>query len=229
MMALRRRHTGFTLMEMVVAMSILLIFMGMTVTSTVAFSNAMIEAKTRAEIASDESEALARLSQSYSTASSTNTPGTSTDGNVYVEWLTPVSVTWPSGKSSTNADATGGTCTQLKYSPNSESIMIRTWADGTVPTDTWTALTRYPVVSTSYGDSSDPSPFKLVSHDDTDTYKSTASYATDVLYIGWGEQAYSTTINANRELVSRGRSSLSTYTTSASTTPVCMSVGDVRG
>lgn len=126
---MRDRHDqrGFTLVELIVAMSVFMIFLSVFITGVVKLTRTTYAAADRAESASTITNLYQALDPSLRYAQDINQPGAGAGGVVYVEAFKGV-----------DASADGRNhCTQIRYDPNPPeggsaadggTIAVRTWA-----------------------------------------------------------------------------------------------------
>jgi prepilin-type N-terminal cleavage/methylation domain-containing protein len=111
--------TGFTLVELVVAMAIFSIFITVAISSVVGITRASSRVQVTAMSSSQELVVFQRLDRQIRYASSINFPGAGPSGNRYVEFRTP-------------ADSAIGKvtlCTQWRFNVLTRSIQSRQWND----------------------------------------------------------------------------------------------------
>lgn len=126
---------GVTLLELIVAMGIFLIFVALILGTTVTLARSASRTQLVAESSNSTLTLFASLDRQTRYADSINFPGAgATAGSRYVEFRVPgVSV------------ATGGTCTQWRFRPDLSRIESRSWQDlpGVVAPIAWgTKLTN---------------------------------------------------------------------------------------
>ena len=128
--ALRKRlsggaDSGFTLVELLVAMVIFSVFLAIVISSVVAITRASTKVQTTARTTASELVVFQRLDREVRYADSINFPGVGlSSGDVYVEFRIPAS--------STVNNVT--LCTQWRYNPNNGTISSQTWPDVATPT-----------------------------------------------------------------------------------------------
>lgn len=127
----RDGERGYTLVELLVAMTVFSVFLALFIAGVVVVSRTSTQATIDAQTASSTGIALQRIERTARYADAVNQPGV-VGGNAYVEWRTDA-ISAPSGVT---------TCSQLRYRPSDGTIALRTWAATEVPsTSTWNVLT----------------------------------------------------------------------------------------
>lgn len=136
----RRDDDGTTLVELLVSMTIFSIIMGIITFSI----TSMLQSETRnsGQVGTLEAaqRVIQRLDRQVRYANAVTTPGTGTDGNFYVEYIT--------GNTGQQQ-----TCTQWRYVTSGGALQFRTWqpplsGSGTVTPTAWaTAATSVSAVS----------------------------------------------------------------------------------
>ena len=111
---------GLSLIELVVATSILAIFLTVLTTSLVSLSRAAGSAQVVATSANGVLSVFQNLDRDVRYADSVNFPGAGASGVRYVEFRVPAK------SSPTNVT----TCTQWAYDPTAKTLMSRSWDDG---------------------------------------------------------------------------------------------------
>lgn len=116
-----RRESGFTVIELMVAMLIFGIFLAIISTSILALTRSSSRIQVAAVSTNQELSVFQRLDKQIRYADGINPQGTgSPSGDTYFEFRTP-----------SDSSATGTTtCTQWRYDPNARSIASRQWTDG---------------------------------------------------------------------------------------------------
>lgn len=140
--------SGFSLVELMVAMAIFTVFLTIVISSVVAITRASSKVQTTARTTSAELVVFQRLDREVRYSDSVNFPGVgSATGDVYVEFRIPAS--------STVNNVT--LCTQWRYDPTAGVIQSRTWPDTATPTfSNWdTEMTNV------YNDGGSTYPFQL--------------------------------------------------------------------
>ena len=114
-----------TLIELIVAMSIFLIFVTLIIGTTVTLTKSASRAQLVAESSNATVTVFGALDRQTRYADSINYPGTGASGARYVEFRTP-------GSSSASGITT---CTQWRFVPSLARLESRTWTDltGSVP------------------------------------------------------------------------------------------------
>ena len=145
-----RDERGSTLMEVVVGMTIMLIFLGIFTGAIVMVFQTSNRANALTASSGQTDRAFARLDKSVRYATAISAPG-STAAGWYVEYLTT---------------ATGApVCTQLRVNPTAQQLQARTWPAGGSTTPTATGWTPWADGITNgaapAGSSTPPVPFTL--------------------------------------------------------------------
>ena len=115
--------SGFTLTELIVAMSIFAIIITIFLSGMVSMTSATVRAQDVANAGDSVRLAFQMLDKQIRYAESINSPGVGGSGAHYVEFLT-----------SSQRDGELPLCTQWRYQPTDRSLAYRTWRD--VPTGT---------------------------------------------------------------------------------------------
>lgn len=116
-----RAQAGYSLVEMVVAISIFMIFSSMVTASIVQLTRSAAASETRAASSSVLSNAFQNLDRSIRYASSVNFPGVGGDGSTYIEyWVSPLAAADGQGK-----------CVQWRYNPTAGTLATRSWHSDT--------------------------------------------------------------------------------------------------
>jgi prepilin-type N-terminal cleavage/methylation domain-containing protein len=125
----RRDQGGFTLVELVVAMSVFLILITMFTAGLVTLTRTTGAIKARAQSAAALGVAGQAFDQELRFANDVNEPGTGASGAVYVEFQTDAADT---------SDALNH-CTQWRYDPAAGTLAMRTWrwSSGTPVPSSW--------------------------------------------------------------------------------------------
>ena len=141
---------GFTVIELMIAMAIFSIFIGIVLSAIVSITKASTKVQVTAQSTSTELAVFERLDHQIRYADSIDWPGVgSPSGDMYIEFRTPASST---------ATGTSPLCTQWRYDIATRSLQSRTWSDvtGATPPTLWeTYLTNMP------NDGGSTYPFKL--------------------------------------------------------------------
>jgi prepilin-type N-terminal cleavage/methylation domain-containing protein len=120
-----RDDSGFTLMELMVAMLVFSIFLAILSTSIIALTRSSTRLQVAAVSTNQELAVFQRLDKQIRYADGMNAPGTGA-ADTYFEFRTP-----------SDSTASGQTiCTQWRYDPNARSIATRQWPDGNFPAKT---------------------------------------------------------------------------------------------
>jgi prepilin-type N-terminal cleavage/methylation domain-containing protein len=120
--------TGFTLVELIIAVLIFAIFLGIVLTSVVSLTKASTRVQVTAQSASGELAVFQRFDRQVRYADSINFPGVgATTGDTYIEFRTPAS------SSSTNVTQ----CEQWRFDPTARVLQSRTWPDSGTASATW--------------------------------------------------------------------------------------------
>jgi len=131
----RAGDSGFSLIELIVAMGIFTIFIAVFLTAVVSLTRATTQARVTAESASGALVVFQNIDRQVRYADSINYPGPGVaTGGRYIEFRTPAS-----------SMATGlTTCTQWRYLPSKKRIEFRRWVDtaGSVASQWSTKLTN---------------------------------------------------------------------------------------
>jgi prepilin-type N-terminal cleavage/methylation domain-containing protein len=127
--AMRKRlsggtDSGFSLVELMIAMSIFAVFLAIVISSVVAITRASTKVQTTARTTSSELVVFQRLDRQVRYSDAINFPGTGASGDIYVEFRIPAS--------STINNVT--LCTQWDYTPSLGRLRSKTWPDVATPT-----------------------------------------------------------------------------------------------
>ena len=145
---LRGRRHGFTLVEVMVSITILIIFMAMYTTTSLAIMTATSGTADMANANSDRNTAMDTLSVSFGNASEVNDAGTDSQGNQYVEAYVPEYASTMHGSDGNRVDE----CVQAKYSISDNAIMTRTWSPTLITNSSslpsWKRITSKTVANT---------------------------------------------------------------------------------
>lgn len=112
------RDAGFSLVELIVAISIFSIFLTVFIAGVVQLTRATYAASARMESSQEMGIMHQRIDSSVRFAEAINAPGTAPSGRVYVEYFT----------SSEATSDVRNYCTQLRYDPNEGTIAMRRWS-----------------------------------------------------------------------------------------------------
>jgi prepilin-type N-terminal cleavage/methylation domain-containing protein len=116
-----RASSGFTIIELMVAMMIFSIFLAIITTSVLALTRSSSRIQVAAVSTNQELAVFQRFDRAIRYADGINGQGTGTSGDTYIEFRTPSDST-PSGLTM---------CTQWRYDPIAATVASRTWKDGT--------------------------------------------------------------------------------------------------
>jgi prepilin-type N-terminal cleavage/methylation domain-containing protein len=128
-----REHgaSGFTIIELMVAMMIFSIFLAIITTSVIALTRASSRIQVAAVSTNQELAVFQRLDHAIRYADGINLQGTGSSGASYIEFRTP--------SDSTSSGLT--MCTQWKYDPTKATVASRSWQDGNFSTvSPWSVL-----------------------------------------------------------------------------------------
>ena len=114
-------ETGFTLVELIVAMAVFAIFLTMLVASVIGITRASSRAQLLTQSSSSVLAVFQNLDRQIRYANAINFPGTGASGARYVEFRT--------GADSSASGVT--TCTQWRFNPTTKTIQSRQWQDVT--------------------------------------------------------------------------------------------------
>lgn len=117
--AMRAHERGMSLIELIVAMSIFLIFIAMILGTTVALAKSASRAQITAEASNTTLTVFGAFDRQVRYADAINFPGPGASGARYIEFRTP-------GASSISGVTT---CTQWRYTPALARLELRTWND----------------------------------------------------------------------------------------------------
>lgn len=126
--------SGMTLIELIVAMGVFMIFIALVMTTTVSLAHSATRAQLTAEASNASLTVFGSFDRQARYADAINFPGASITGKRYVEFRTPG-----------NSSASGvTTCTQWRFDPNLGRLESRSWVDlpGTVLPPFSTKLTN---------------------------------------------------------------------------------------
>ncbi|MGL4339452.1 MAG: PulJ/GspJ family protein [Rhodoglobus sp.] len=156
-------ESGFSLMELLVAVSIFTIFITIVLTTTVAIAQNATRTQLIAESTNSSLVVFGRLDRQARYADSINFPGEGVSGSRYIEFRTP-----------STSSASGETmCTQWRYNPSAARLEWRQWVDdnpATLPSTFTTAMNNV------INDTSKPTyPFALLRADSTSMQRMTVS------------------------------------------------------
>ncbi len=111
------RDAGMTLIEMLVAMGLFAILLGVFMSGISAMTSMTVRARAAVDSSDEVRRAYQRMDKQIRYASAVNRPGV-VGGNQYIEFIT----TDPS-------DSTAITCTQYKLNATADTLAFRTWPD----------------------------------------------------------------------------------------------------
>ncbi|ASD23182.1 hypothetical protein B7495_14570 [Cryobacterium sp. LW097] len=106
-----------TLLELIVAMGIFLVFMALILTTTVTLAQSATRAQMTAEASNSTLVVFGNFDRQVRYSEAINFPGTGSTGARYVEYRSP-------GNSTTDA-----TCTQWRFVPSLNRLEFRSWKD----------------------------------------------------------------------------------------------------
>ncbi|WP_159078208.1 PulJ/GspJ family protein [Salinibacterium hongtaonis] len=116
---LRSEQSGFTLIEMVVAVGIFAIFMSLFLSAVIGLTRGTTQAKLNAETSSEVLIVFRAMDRQVRYADAINFPGVGSSGAKYVEFRTPSS-----------SSVSGLTmCTQWRFTPAKGTMESRQWQD----------------------------------------------------------------------------------------------------
>ena len=120
------RQVGFSLIELVVAMGIFMVFVSLFLAAVLALSNGTTRARLTAEASSGVLLVFQNADRQVRYADAISVPGNGASGARYIEFRTPAA----------SARDFVVTCTQWRYQPATGSISSREWRDvaGATPT-----------------------------------------------------------------------------------------------
>ena len=146
--ALRGTESGFTMIELMIALAIFSIFLTVVMASIISLTKASTKAQVTAKTSSAELAMFSRLDHEIRYSDSINWPGTGASGDYYIEFRTPAD-------STTNLTTL---CTQWMFNPTAQTISMRTWNDGSSASNSWQTL-----LTNVYADTTTPGyPFALI-------------------------------------------------------------------
>jgi prepilin-type N-terminal cleavage/methylation domain-containing protein len=114
------RSSGFTIVELMVAMMVFSIFLAIITTSVLALTRASSRIQVAAVSTNQELAVFQRFDRAIRYSDGINGQGTGPLGYTYIEFRTPSDST-PSGLTM---------CTQWRYDPAKANVASRTWQDG---------------------------------------------------------------------------------------------------
>lgn len=207
----RNDDGGFTLVELMMAMSVFLIFLTIIVGSVISITAASARAQLVAQSSNGVLVVFQNLDRQIRYADSINFPGAgATTGSRYVEFRVPA----------TSAPNSVSTCVQWRYWPATKSIQSRQWPESGMPQPNW--VTK---VSNVIDTGATTYPFKL-------TPATNGGSATQqlLLTISSGTASFTSGAAISSNFIARNTSILSqsnsnAVTAGVSDTPVCTSSG----
>jgi prepilin-type N-terminal cleavage/methylation domain-containing protein len=119
-------ESGYTVIELMVALLIFSIFLAIVTTSILALTRAATKIQVAAVSTNQELAVFSRLDHAIRYSDGINAQGTGSSGDSYIEFRTPSDST-PSGQTM---------CTQWRYDPTAATIASRQWQDGSFSTAT---------------------------------------------------------------------------------------------
>jgi prepilin-type N-terminal cleavage/methylation domain-containing protein len=206
-------EAGFTLVELLVAMSVFAVFLTMIVSSVIAISAASARAQLVARSSNGVLVVFQNLDRQIRYADSINFPGPGvTAGSRYVEFRVPAS----------SASSGVATCMQWRYWPATKSIQSRQWPESGTPSATWATKVSNVIDTGAAG-----YPFKLTP---ATTAASGPSTQQLVLSISSGTASLTSGASISSNFVARNsstnsRSNSNLVVAGVSDTPVCTSSG----
>jgi Tfp pilus assembly protein PilE len=117
------REGGVTMIELIIAIGIFMIFMSVMISSVSAMTKAINRADTVSLTSSQILNAFQSLDRGVRYSDAISAPGTGVSGNVYVEYHL----------SAASSPTSVATCTQWRYSPSTNTLSSRKWNDVSVP------------------------------------------------------------------------------------------------
>ena len=208
------RDSGFTLMELIVAMGIFTIFIALFLAAVVSLARGTVKAQLTTETASGISVVFQNIDRQVRYADSINFPGTGPSGAVYIEFRTPAA--------STKENITR--CTQWRFLVSQNRLESRQWNDvtGAVRPAWQTKLTNVIAVGgATY-------PFEMVPATLTGTSKQQLVLTINAGNPNGVDKAGSAVVTrfVARNSSLKSPSNSDSITAGASNTPVCIAPGD---
>ncbi|THG30427.1 prepilin-type N-terminal cleavage/methylation domain-containing protein [Glaciibacter flavus] len=119
----RMNERGFTLIEMMISVSIFAVFVAIFIASVVGLARGTTAARVTAESSSGVLTVFQNIDRQVRWSDAINRPGTGASGSTYVEFQLPAS---------SSADNTTR-CVQYRYDPAQGIIASRIWVTGVTP------------------------------------------------------------------------------------------------
>lgn len=127
--ARNRAQAGFTLIELIVAMGIFLVFVSLFLVAVTSLSHGMTRARLTAEASSGVLLVFQNVDRQVRYADAISIPGNGPSGARYIEFRIPAA----------SARSFAVTCTQWRYEPSKGTMSSREWTDAVGATPTrWT-------------------------------------------------------------------------------------------
>ena len=114
---------GFTLIEMMISVSIFAVFVAIFIASVVGLARGTTAARVTAESSSGVLTVFQNIDRQVRWSDAINRPGSGSSGSTYVEFELPAS---------SSADNTTR-CVQYRYDPSQGTIASRSWVTGVTP------------------------------------------------------------------------------------------------
>ena len=118
-----KTDSGFTLIEMMVSVSIFAIFVTVFIASVVGLARGTTTARVTAESSSGVLNVFQNIDRQVRWSNAINRPGSGSSGSTYIEFQLPAS---------SSADNTTR-CVQYRYDPSGATIASRMWVSGVTP------------------------------------------------------------------------------------------------
>lgn len=201
---------GFTLVEMIVAMAVFLVFLAIITSSVISITAASSRAQLIARTSNGVLVVFQNLDRQIRYADSINFPGAgATAGSRYVEFRIAAG----------SAPSSVATCVQWRYWPATKSIQSRQWPESGTPSPNWaTKVTN--VIDTGAA----TYPFQLMSATTSSaTQRLVLSISSGTVSLTSGASISSTFVARNSSILSPSNSN--TKVAGVSDTPVCTSSG----
>lgn len=207
-------EVGFSLIELVVAISLFSVFIALFLTAVVTLIRGTEQVTSTSEASSKSLIVFQNIDRQVRYADSINFPGDGSSGARYIEYRLPASSA-PSGIT---------TCYQWRFVPSTGQIQLRQWHDtvGSTPGSWSTKLTTATAPSVA-----DPTyPFELIPATPGGSAKQQF-----VLTLNAGSPSYEAKADVTSTFVARNSSGTSPSNVDsngdgASDTPVCLATGD---